>query len=753
MTIRRLLASSMRAAAGVSLAAAAVPAATIEGHILDAESGEPMGYAAVKVDGELARKGVLSDVDGSYAIEGLRRGRYTLSVSFVGYETLERPFVITDGRAALRVDVRLRPEPIEVDGVTVEANRLGEDLGLTGVVNVDRQLLSSVPGVAEADPIRALQLLPGVQAASDISSGLYVRGGGPDQTLILLDRVPIYNPTHAFGFFSTFNGDAVDDVTLYKGGYPAAYGGRLGAVLDVRGREGSRTRAKGNLGVSLVTGRLTLEGPLDESGSWIIGLRRTYLDPILDAIRSGGTDVPAYYFYDVNAKINFTPAGGDRLVWSVYSGRDDLRFDFDEATYVDLRWGNTAMSGEYTHSFSDDLVGTARLSGTEYESVSVFSIATTGARFENGLRDLTAQAELSWEASHAHRLRVGVEATQYDFRLRQRFNEDETLDFAADPISYVLFGEDVWRASAGTVLRAGLRSRYISDGRRTFIEPRATLTQELGARWTGKLAAGVYNQYLQLVATEGFAAADFYVPIDEFTEPGRSRQLVAGLEWRPSRRYRVSVEAYDTDLRNLVELDSRNPADDESTATSDVFVTGGEGYTRGVELFAERRVGPVTGWIGYSLGWSRRRYTELNDGRSFPPKYDRRHDVSVVARVERGRWTFGGAFVAATGQAFTPAAARYSLTDPATGVPVESGLILSADRNSKRLLPYHRLDVSVTRDFGFFGYDAEWFVQVFNLYSRRNEWFVQYDVTDTSVDPVVAKMLPIIPSFGINVSF
>ncbi|MBT5829212.1 MAG: hypothetical protein HOH77_03360, partial [Candidatus Latescibacteria bacterium] len=230
-------------------------------------------------------------------------------------------------------------------------------------------------------------------------------------------------------------------------------------------------------------------------------------------------------------------------------------------------------------------------------------------------------------------------------------------------------------------------------------------------------------------------------------------QGVLGIEWEPALRYQLSVEGYYTDLANLVVLDTRVAADSEAETSEEVFVSGGTGYATGVEVFLQRRTGRLTGWIGYTLGWTRRQFAEFNGGREYAPKYDRRHDVSFVTSYRVGKWSFGANYVYGTGQAFTPASARYTLRSPAIPDLQVEDLVLPADKNSARLLPYHRMDVSVKRKFRLFGADAEAYVQVFNAYNRRNEWFVQYDVDDPETDPKVVKMLPIVPTIGINFGF
>ena len=285
------------------------------------------------------------------------------------------------------------------------------------------------------------------------------------------------------------------------------------------------------------------------------------------------------------------------------------------------------------------------------------------------------------------------------------------------------------------------------------MEPRVSLSYQLKPDLRVKLGGGIYHQYLQLVTTEGFSGGDFWVPLDSTVSPGRSWQGVVGIEWESSRWYQVSLEGYYTDLKHLVALDNTVAVDGEESRSEDVFYTGGSGYATGLEVFLQRRRGVLTGWVGYTLGGTRRQFPELNQGRRFPPKYDRRHDLSLVATYRFGRWSVGANLVYGTGQAFTPATARYTVRSPATAVFLKDDFVLPADRNSARLLPYHRMDLNLKRKFRLFRSDAEAYLQVFNAYNRRNEWFVLYDTENPETDPEAVKMLPIVPTLGINFQF
>jgi len=751
--------------------AAIAHASSLDGFVRSSEGGESVAFARVSLIGEMpgaaaaldsttaraegeavvpAPARTMSNAAGYYALVGIPPGRYRLQIRAIGFREHEESLTI--GEAPRRLDVTLDTAPLQIPTVNVkgERTRIPERELQSGFTEISAKRLSRLPAVGEQDIIRSLQLLPGIQSASDVSSGLYIRGGGPDQTLILLDQIPLYNPTHAFGFFSTFNPSAIKDVSLYKGAYPASYGGRLGAVLDVSNRDGNRNRFHGQGGVSLIAARATLEGPIRD-GSWILSGRRTYLDPILAAIRTDSTEIPDYYFYDVNARVNRSLGESDNVMLSGYRGRDALHLDLDTGSFVDIAWGNAAGTARWTHRFGPGLFGNFLVAASRYKSDTKVSIFSTPIQFGNRLLDVSLKGDLDWRVAPSHQVDAGVLASRYHFTFDQEFNGVTEPGLDETPGAVALYAEDQWTLSPRAAVRPGLRTERF--GGRWSVEPRLSATLLAGDRLRFKAGGGVYSQHLQLVSTEGFSGADLWVPTDASAKPGRSWQAVGGAEWTLSEKHAVSVESYYTSLRNLVQIDNTRVPDAQGTSTEDLFFTGGTGWASGVEIFAEQKTGPLTGWIGYTLGWSRRRWAEVNLGSTFPPKYDRRHDLSIVAEYKRTKWSYGATFLFASGQAFTPAAARYTLTEPTTGTLLADDILLPGPKNSARLLPYHRLDLSVTRQGHFFGAKAEYFLQIFNVYSRRNEWFVQYNTKGPYTEPEITHQLPIIPTLGMNFEF
>jgi Carboxypeptidase regulatory-like domain/TonB-dependent Receptor Plug Domain len=738
-------------AAGFLLYAVGALAGGIFGSVTGEEGTAPLVGVSVVVSGNGQFRDVRSDSDGKFEFVDLPSGLYRVEFTAFGYLDLVRDVeLLTDQNLIL--DQILEPAPFELEELVVVGSASDNETDLqTGYVNLDAEFLDTVPAIVEPDPLRALQILPGVQAASDISSGLYIRGGGPDQTLVLMDGVTVYNPTHAFGFFSTFSNDVVDDVSLYKGAYPAAYGGRLAAVLDVNMKEADAEEFGGKAGVSIISARLFLEGKLGPD-HWQISGRRSYLDPILDAAGTEDNPIPAYYFYDMNAAYA-TTRGGGRTIFQMYHGKDSIGVDADANTDFDIDWGNTVTMLRHERFLTDQLEGRFTVANSRYKSLTGAQILSTGLDVDNRLNDFSLSGLLRWQAAWEHRFDLGLAYTWYDFVYRQSFNRQLQIDYGAQPSELAFFLEDRWFIDDLTTLRTGLRYRYLDDGGRSLLEPRLSLSRAVRSDLRLKFGAGLYNQYLQLVATEGFSAGDFYLPVDESTDLGQSWQTVLGGDWDATERDQISLEVYATGLDHLVEMDSRATMDQSTLTAEDLFVTGGKGYARGLEVFLRHRGEGWNGWLGYTLGWTSRKFAELNDGQAFRPKYDRRHDINALVSRRVGRWKLASSFRYATGQSYTPAAARFQLGNPATGGVTVSPVVLSADRNSGRLLPYHRLDISARRPFSMWGRPAELVLEVFNLYSRRNEWFIQYDTDEVVTEASVVRQLPIIPSLGVSFDF
>ena len=740
--------------------------ATVNGFVRDGETGETLIQATVLIEG--AARGATTNVEGFYTLPDVPAGEpVSLRFSFVGFEPVRREVTLEAGQT-LRLDVELSPEGL--GEVVVRADEPIEEERAVGLQEVPIRLVESLPSVFEADLFRSIQLLPGVKASSDFSSALYIRGGSPDQTLILLDGTTVYNPTHFFGFFSTFNTEAIKDARLFKGAYPSQYGGRLGAVVDVTNREGNRNRLAGNLSVGVLASRAGIEGPFANGrGQFMVAARRSTLEPLLAVLRSqlDQDGIPeSFYFYDVNARVGVDLSPNDRISVSGYTGRDKVGVPIGDDARFDLDYGNRTLSVGYNRILSGTSFAQVRATSSYYFSRPSGEIGTTPFERPNTITDLSLRADVEVLPSPRFEVRTGAWGGYFDLRLRSEFNGQVGVDFRSPATYGSGYVQTKYRPTADWVVTTGVRAevfRSITDNQadtRTGasagylrVSPQLQVERLFGPNTVAQFAVGQYHQFLSLISNEAFSGFDTWVTTGVGVPPQRSEQAVLGLKTRLGPSYRFDVEVYGRTLREL--FDTRPEVQDVAGLSYAELFRFGRGYATGAEFLLEKGVGRLTGLLSYTLGVTRRQYPdEPAFATVFPPKYDRLHDVTAVVNVELGRnWTATVAGVYATGQAYTVPVGRYTVT----GVPFETGGLnglYSVRLNGQRLPPYHRVDVGFSRTGRLFRVaDYELQLQIVNLYNRRNVWFVQYDFDANPVDQNVVRQLPILPNVSLSLRF
>ncbi|MEM1117057.1 MAG: TonB-dependent receptor [Bacteroidota bacterium] len=762
MLVRSLL---VALAALCALTAEAQPA-TLNGFVRDAETGETLIQATVQVSG--TGRGAATNVQGFYTLGGLEPGTITVVVSYIGYNTVREEITLEPGESR-RLDLELAPEGVVSGEVVVEAEEPIEEERAPGVQNVSMDLVEALPTVFEADLFRSIQLLPGVKAANDFSSALYIRGGSPDQTLILLDGTTVYNPTHFFGFFSTFNTEAIKDVRLYKGAYPSTYGGRLGSVIDIYNRDGNRNERRGSLTLGLLASRAGVEGPLPgKVGSYSLNVRRSTLEPLLAVLRDQLDEdgIPeSFYFYDANGKVSVDLSPNDRVSLAAYAGRDQVVVPFGDDAQFDLDYGNRTASLAYNRVLSGTAFAQTRLTASRYFSYPTGEIAETTFERPNTITDYSLRTDVEWLPSQTFEARAGVWGGVLDLGLESAFNGSTQTDYQ-NPSRYASgYVQGRLRPGNGWIVTGGVRAEYfrsetddLTDDREpvpaayTRFSPQLQVERTFGDDVVVQAAAGRYHQFLSLISNEAFSGFDTWVTTGVGVPPQESDQLVLGLKTNLSPAYRLDVEVYGRTLRDL--FDTRPEVQDVAGLSYAELFRFGEGYAYGAEVLLERGLGRLTGLVSYTIGVTRRRYPDEPAFRDFfPPKYDRLHDLTVVANYDVGggwRATVAGAY--ATGQAYTTPAARYTIG----GVPFEDGTIdglFSNGLNTARLDPYHRVDVGFTRTGSLFGAASELQLQLVNVYNRRNLWFVTYDFDDNPVDVSEVRQLPILPNVSLSLDF
>lgn len=731
--------------------------ASVNGYITDSQTGETLLMANIALL-EINR-GTSSNTSGYYTIANIEPGTYTLVATYIGYRRFERDVTLEAGEN-LRLNIEMIPEGVELEAIVVESDTELEEQRNIGTAQVSTQLIKELPSVIEPDVFRSVQLLPGVKAASDFSSGLYVRGGSPDQTLILLDETTVYNPSHFFGFFSTFNPDAVKDVRLYKGGYPAQFGGRIGSVLTVFNKDGNRNETAGSVSLGLLASRASVEGPI-RSGSWMLAIRRSTLEPVLAVLRKSVDGVPdSFYFYDINGKLNVDVTENDRLSLAFYSGNDNVSIPFQEDATINLKYGNQTVSTQWRRILSDKLFSFVTLTGSRYFNKPDFEIAGTPFERNNEIFDFSVKADIEYLPNQNHTLSAGLWAGNLLLTFRDRFDNQDTFKNRIQSQYLSAYIQDEWRPTELWKFNTGLRLNSFSEGNYARLEPRLSAEYRPSDNVRLQAAYGRYYQYLTLITNEAFSGFDLWLTTDEGVPPAYGDQFVLGAKTVPFSGYGLDAEIYYRTMRDLFELDPF--INDAAGLDYPELFRFGEGFAYGFELFFEKQAGSLTGFIGYTYGITRRKFPGFNApilddpfrGRFFPPKYDRTHDLNITASYRlSSRWSTNAVFSYATGQAYTKPLGRTQLS----GIPWDNeprGVLTVGNVNASRLPSYHRLDLSFSRTGSFLGIgDAEWQFQIINVYSRRNIWFYNYDFDENPIERNEVNLLPIIPSVSYTVNF
>lgn len=782
---------------------------TISGFVKDSTTGESLIGTNVYVK-ELM-KGAQTNAYGFYSIT-VDEGNYNVIFSFIGYR--EKSVAVT-----LNKDVRINAEMLNNAILTQEAVVTGEKADKNvqnaqmGKIEMDVEKIKSLPTfLGEVDILKAIQLLPGVQSAGEGNSGFYVRGGGPDQNLILLDEAVVYNASHLFGFFSVFNADAVKNISLIKGGMPANYGGRLASVLDISMKEGNNKGFHVDGGIGYVASRLTIQGPIKkDTSSYIISARRTFVDLFLRPpfIKKGSrAEGNSYYFYDLNAKVNYRLSDKDRIFLSGYFGRDVFDFKNTNAGFiVKIPWGNATTSLRWNHLFSDKLFVNTSLIYSDYN----FSFDATQQQFDfklfSGIRDWNGKIDFDYFPSVKHHIKYGLNYTYHTFTPTNAsaksgdviFDLGQVVKFYAhDGAVYI---NDEYDVSDKFSVNGGLRysvfeqvgpfQRYILDDLKInvidtiqynsgekvalydHIEPRISMKYSLSLQSSLKASFTQNYQYIHLASVGSVSLpTDVWVPSSDRVQPQFGTQYATGYFRNfKNNMYESSIEVYYKTMKNQVEYSEGHQPDQDVKNNQDNNFVFGKGWSYGAEFFFKKAEGKFTGWIGYTIAWTKRNFLELNGGKTFDAKYDRRHDISVVMVYDiNERWTLGLTWVYATGNALTLPESRFFLLGPTdlsqfigqTAInPSTLGGIYSeaGDRNSFRQTAYHRMDISATyHKKKHKNFESSWNFSIFNLYNRYNPYFIYFDsnINNSGEFKIQAKqvsLFPILPSVTYNFKF
>lgn len=720
---------------------------TLSGYIKEKGTGETMVGVNVFVKNQNSI-GTVSNLYGFYSIT-LPSGNYDIVFSYIGYA----PYTLTlslDKNMGRDIELKggIEMEEILITDENPRKNIDGTDMG---TVELSMETVKRLPALfGEVDLMKSLQLLPGISSASEGAAGLYIRGGGPDQNLVLLDEAIVFNTGHLFGFFSVFNSDAIKNSTVIKGSVPANYGGRLSSVIDIQMKEGNNEDYVAEGGIGLIASRFTIQGPIQkQKSSFIFSGRRTYaLDlaqPFINKTKFEGSN---YYFYDFNAKVNYRFSPKDRIYLSGYFGRDVFKFQNVERDFrLELPYGNATATLRWNHIWSDKIFSNFSLITNNYDFGLHGGQEAFQFNIDSGVRDLSAKADLDYYPNPYHQIKTGFRYTYHKLSPNVVNATNGEVDFSTDfepkyGHEFELYFLDEWSIRKNIKLNAGIRLSgfkqvgpyYSSIQKKEFAqgehvksyftpEPRILFNYGLDEFSSLKSSVNLSSQYIHLVSNSGSTLpADVWVPSTELIKPQLGLQYSLGYFRNFSNNeIECSVEFYFKDLRN--QLDYRETYVENFNADIETEFVSGEGRAYGMELYLRKNKGRFTGWIAYTLSKTERWFDEIENGRIYPAVYDRPHDLSLVMNYGLSKnWDLSAAFIYATGKAFTPIKSLFIIE----GRPnVEYG-----PRNSQRLEDYHRLDLSLIyekKEKRNKTFHSSWAFSIYNVYNHRNPFFTYTD--------------------------
>ena len=764
---------------------------TVSGYVKEAVSGELL--LGVNIYQSESRIGTITNNFGFYSLTLPSADSIEIAFSYVGFTTQVH-------RIAFRENIELNIDLVAgvvLNEVTVSSDRkerISESARMSTIQLPVKQIKNVPMLLGEKDVLKVIQLMPGIQKGSEGSSGLYVRGGGPDQNLIILDDAIVYNVSHLFGFFSLFNGSALKSVELTKGGFPARYGGRLSSVLDMNMKEGNKEEWHGEGGIGLISSNLTIEGPIKKGkSSLLMSGRRTYADlilrPVLKILDEENT---GYYFYDFNAKVNYDFGRKNKLYLSGYFGKDKFYMKYKSTDYTEIAgflWGNSTATLRWNHLFSNKLFAntSAIFSNYIFGIYDKYKVLADNkdyyAEYYSGIRDFTLKSDFDFISGPNHWIKVGVIGIYHLFKPYAYVEEDIPGQIYERDIEYIsgieagIYAEDTWQPLEALKINAGFRYSYFIAEEKQYKnpEPRISAAWRIKSDLALKASFASMNQYIHLLSNTGISLpTDLWVPVTDRIKPQSSSQFAFGIAKDIDKHdVAVSLEGYYKNMRNVLGykegasfIELFEPENISAYAWQD-NVTAGRSWSYGAELMIQKKTGRLTGWIGYTLSWTKMQFDSLNFGKEFYARYDRRHDISMVAMYKlNDHINLSGTWVYGTGNAITLPVSEYDAafhlldTDPLVeykdyiyGVYHHTQVGEFREKNNFRMRPYHRLDLGIQfhkkKKWG----ERIWEISVYNAYCRMNPYFYYYEGSQVLGRLKQVSLFPIIPSFSYSFKF
>lgn len=767
---------------------------TINGFVKDSTTGEALVGAIIKtIDG---KKGAATDVKGYYKID-LTAGVYTFQITYLGYITQQR--TISVSTQDINLNFSLSSNAVSTKEAVITGERNNKNVTSTEMsrVELSGEQVKTLPVIfGEPDVLKAITLLPGIKSGGEGGTGFYVRGGGPDQNLILMDDAVIYNASHLLGFLSVFNTDAVRNVEVIKGGMPANYGGRLSSILNVNLREGDEQKYKVNGGIGLISSRIMAEGPIQKGKSaFMVAARRTYIDALVKPFLTEEQKANGYYFYDFNAKAHIHLNEKNKLSFSGYYGRDifNFRSPTNQLVKFQVGWGNAAASLKWFHSFNKNFYSNTIFIYNRYDLNNQFEFGENGFKLSSGLEDLNVKQDFYFTPNKNHSIKFGGQYIYHTFTPGIATGQvgtitiDESINkqYAHE---WALYAMDEFKLGKRLTFNAGLRAVFftqvgpyterifdsegieIGEGKTynkgdvivTYpgLEPRLAGTLLLNSNTSVKASFTRTYQFLHLATTSGAQfPADLWVPSSKLVKPQLAYQYALGVFKNFNENlYETSIEAYYKPMYNQIEFKpGANLFFNQNLENEMIF---GEGLSYGVEFFAKKKFGKLTGWVGYTWSRSTRQFDELNQGKSYFFRYDRTHDISLVASYQfNKKWSGTLVFVYGTGNAATLPTSRFAYRpgyDIIENEPKFTFVDVYDKINDFRLPAYHRMDVSFTYlQKQTQKFESSWNFSIYNVYNRANPYFIYFvpDIEEMRVKAYMVYLFPILPSVAWNFKF
>ncbi len=804
LKIRLFLAIVLCATAPLFLFGQEQDSVIISGKILDQKDNQAIEFAKIVILS--AQTGAVTDSDGYFQFT-VQKGSYEVRVSSPSHDQKIMQLTFSENQ---EITLYLSSPPITKIEHVVIHGKAEENVKSSQMGKVDLTIeeIRKMPAfLGEVDVIKTIQMLPGVSSASEGGQGFYVRGGSPDQNLVLLDDAVIYNASHLFGFFSVFNADAVKSVSLSKGSMPANFGGRLSSVLEVNINEGSREKFGVSGGIGLISSRLSVNGPLKKDrGSFMIAGRRTYVDVLMKAFipKKSTFNGTSYFFHDFNAKFAYQLTDKDHISLTGFFGKDAFVYRNKEENFnVEMPWQNGTASFKWTHVFNPKWIFTLTPTYTNYRFSFLSNSEELNMGLDSRINDFGGKAEAIYLPNARHRVRFGTQYTYHRITPTSVSANQDTIEFntglsqTLNSHEFAVYIMDDWDITENLRVSGGLRytnytfagpfTRYIKgtitseDEMITYgkgekiafyqgLEPRLSLRYLFRDKSAIKGAFSYNNQYIHLASFSSVSMpTDIWYPATERAKPQKGWQAALGyFKNFKENMFETSVELYYKDMRNLVEFKEGSIPTDAVNDNTDNLMAFGRGYSYGIEFFVKKNFGKVTGWIGYTLSKTERIFEDLNEGKVFRAKYDRRHDLSaVVSYTINKQWQIGANFVYASGNAMTMPSAWYIYNQE---LVLEYG-----ERNGTKMPDYHRLDFSVTwfdkSHKTVFDPLTQTHIQkakrfrsnvvlsIYNVYSRANPYFLylsnkgSLEKGDFNIKIKQVSLFPILPSITWNFEF